>query len=169
MDCGRIQAALNSTMLQSDQEDHLIALLQTTASKMGGNITIRQSPTYSSQAHGSAERFHRKLMGQIRTLRAQLQQNYDRTTTSNHPIVPWLVRHTAYLPNRCATHADGNTSYFRRWSKDNKAPLCEFGETAQYLLPTVKQLPKMEQRSSKLFGLEETQQQEKHSWALATK
>ena len=145
MEFGKVQAVLNSSMLQPDQEDHLIALLRTTASKMGGNITIRQSPTYSSQAQGSVERFHRALMGQIRTLRAQLQQNYDRTTISKHPIVPWLVRHTAYLPNRDATHADGNTSYFRRWNKDHKAPLCEFGETVQYLLPTVKQLPKMEQ------------------------
>ena len=144
MECGRVQAVLNSTILQSDQEDHLIALLQTAASKMGGNITVRQSPTYSSQAQGSVERFHRTLMGQIRTLRAQLQQNYDRTITSKHPIVPWMVRHTAYLLNRYATHADGNTSYFRRWNKDHRAPICEFGETVQYLLPTVKQLPKME-------------------------
>ena len=59
-----IQAVLNSTILQSDQEDHLIALV----SEVGGNITVRQSPTYSSQAQGSVERFHQTLMGQIRTL-----------------------------------------------------------------------------------------------------
>jgi hypothetical protein len=47
MECGRVQAVLNSTILQSDQEDRLIAFLQTRASKMGGNITVRQSPTYS--------------------------------------------------------------------------------------------------------------------------
>ena len=146
MECGRVQAVLNSTILQSDQEDHLIALLQTAAAKMGGNITVRQSPTYTSQAQGSVERFHRTLMGQVRTIRAQLQQNYDRTITSKHPIVPWLVRHTAYLLNRYAVHADGNTSYFRRWNKKHTHPLCEFGETVQYLLPTSKQLPKMEQR-----------------------
>ena len=153
MECGRVQAVLNSTILQSDQEDHLIALLQKAASKMGGNITVRQSPTYSSQAQGSVERIHRTLMGQIRTLRAQLQQNYDRTITSRHPIVPWMVRRTAYLRNRYATHADGNTSYFRRWNKDHRAPICEFGETVQYLLPTVKQLPKMEQRFFKAIWL----------------
>ena len=146
MECGRVQAVLNTTILQSDQEDHLIALLKTVAAKMGGNITVRQAPTYTSQAQGSVERFHRTLMGQFRTLKAQLQHNYDRTITSKHPIVPWLVRHTAYLLNRYAVHADGNTSYFRRWHKDHRHPLCEFGETVQYLLPTSKQLPKMEQR-----------------------
>lgn len=64
-----------------------------------------------------------------------------------------MVRHTAYLLNRYATHADGNTSYFRRWNKDHRAPICEFGETVQYLLPTVKQLPKMEQRFFKAIWL----------------
>jgi len=81
MECGRVQAVLNSTILQSDQEDHLIALLHTAASKMGGNITIRQSPAYSSQAQGRIERFHRTGMGQIRTLRA----NYNKTTTEQAP------------------------------------------------------------------------------------
>ena len=138
-ECGRAQAVLTSTILQSEQEDHLIALPKTAESKMGGNISVRQSPAYRSQAQGSVERFHLTLMGQSRTHRAQLQQNYDRTITSKHPIVPWLVRHTAYLLNRYATHADGNTSYFRRWNKDHRSPLCEFGETVQYLWPTVKQ------------------------------
>ena len=92
-------------------------------------------------------------MGQFRTLRAQLQQNYDRTITSKHPIVPWLLRHTAYLLNRYATHADGSTSHFRRWNKDHRTPLCEFGETAQYRLPTVKQRTEMEQRFFKAIWL----------------
>ena len=154
MECGRVQAVLDSTILQSDQEDHLIALLKTAASKMGGDISVRQSPAYSSQAQCSVERFHRTLMGHIRALRGQLQQDYDRTITSKHPIVPWLVRHAAYLFNRYATHADGNTSYFCRWNKDHRSPLCEFGETVHYLLPTVKQLPKMEQRFFRALWLE---------------
>ena len=53
------------------------------------------------------------------------------------------------------------TSYFRRWNKDHRQPLCEFGETVQYLLPTSKQLPKMEQRFMPGFGLGEKPQQEK--------
>ena len=100
--------------------------------------STRQRRTVPSNTDGTNQN--------IESLRAQLQQNYGRTTTSKHPIVPWLVRHTAYLLNRYATHADGNTSYFRRWNKDHRAPICEFGETVQYLLPTFKQLPKMEQR-----------------------
>ena len=85
MECGRVQAVRNSTILQSDQEEHLIALLRATAAKMGGNTTVRQAPAYTSQAQGSVERFHRTLMGQIRTLKSQLQNNYDIRLTSKHP------------------------------------------------------------------------------------
>lgn len=36
--------------------------------------------------------------------------------------------------------------HIRQWNKDHRQPLCEFREAVQYLLPTSKQLPKMEQR-----------------------
>ena len=36
----------------------------------------RQSPAYSSQSQGSIERFHRTLFNQVRTLTAQLKDNY---------------------------------------------------------------------------------------------
>ena len=146
MECGRVQAVLSNTVVQSDQEEHLISLLKATATKLGNNITVRQSPAYSSQSQGSVERFHRTLMGQVRTLKAQLEANYDISITSQHPIIPWLVRHAVYLLNRYATHADGNTSFYRRWNKQHRTPLCEFGETVLYQLPNVKDLPKLENR-----------------------
>ncbi len=107
MECGRVQAVLSNTVLQSDQEEHLVSRLKATAAKLGNNVTVRQSPAYSSQSQGSVERFHRTLMGQVRTLKAQLESNYI-VITSQHPIIPWLVRHSAYLLNRYATHSDGN-------------------------------------------------------------
>ena len=50
MECGRVQAVLNSTILQSDPEDHLIALLQTAASKMGGNIKFYKHKAVSKDS-----------------------------------------------------------------------------------------------------------------------
>ena len=65
MECGRTHAILNNTVLQSDQEDFIISLLKMVATAMGSNIAVRQAPAYTSQAQGSAERFHRTLMGQF--------------------------------------------------------------------------------------------------------
>ena len=146
MECGRVQAVLSNRVVLPDQEEHLISLLKATAAKLGNNITVRQSPAYSSQSQGSVERFHRTLMGQVRALKAQLETNYDISITSQHPILPWLVRHAVYLLNRHATHADCNTSFYRRWNKEHRTPLCEFGETVLYQLPHVKDLPKLENR-----------------------
>ena len=114
-ECGRAQASLSPTTLPSDQEDYLIQLLKATALAMGGNIAVRQSPTYSSQSHGSVERFHRTLVGQMRALVQQVPTNYDINITNKHPILPWIVRHAVYLLNRYAVHNDGQTSYQRRW------------------------------------------------------
>jgi len=105
MESGRVQAVLSNTVVQSDQEEHLISLRKSTAVKLGNNITVRQSPAYSSQSQGSVERFHRTIMGHVRTLKAQLEANHDTSITSQHPVLPWLVRHAVYLPNRYATHA----------------------------------------------------------------
>ena len=146
VECGRVQAVLSNTVVQSDQEEHLISLRKATAVKLGNNIKVRQSPAYSSQSQGSVERCHRTIVGQVRTLKAQLEANHDISITSQHPVTPWLVRHGVYLLNRYATHAHGNTSSYRRWNKEHRTPLCEFGETVLYQLPHVKNLPKLENR-----------------------
>jgi len=109
MECGRTHAVLNKIVIHSGNEDFLKALLKATA--MESNIAVRQSTAYTSQAQGTVERFHRTLMGQVRALKLQLENNYSARLTSKHPIMPWMVKHTAYLLNRYAIHADGNTSY----------------------------------------------------------
>ena len=73
------------------------------------------------QAQGSVERFHRTLLGQVRALKLQLENNYIHLT-STHPIMPWMIKHAAYLLNRYAVHANRNTSYYRPWNKERKTP-----------------------------------------------
>ena len=145
-ECGRAQATLSPTTLQTDQEEFILNLLKTVAQNLGANINVRQSPAYSSQSQGSIERYHRTLMGQVRALLQQVTISYNLTLSVQHPILPWIVRHAAWLLNRYAIHNDGQTSYQRRWQKDHKAPLCEMAETIQYMISTTRTLPKMEPR-----------------------
>ena len=124
-----------------------MSLLKTTARTIGSNIAVRQSPAYSSQSQGSIERFHRTLFNQVRTPTAQLRNNYKLNIISiNHPTMQWVIRHAAYLLNRYAIHNYGKTSHFRRWNKEHKTPLCEFGETIQCMIPHYKRMPKLESR-----------------------
>lgn len=120
-------------------------LLKATANSMG-NISVRFSPAYSSQSQGAVERLHRTLFGQFRVLKEHLRQHYTNALTTRSPIMAWMMRHCAYLTNNYLLHSDGQTSYFRRWQRNNTAPICEFGETVLYMVPTPKNQPKAEPR-----------------------
>ena len=124
LECGRTEG-----ILQSDNEEYLMALLRATA-KTCGNMAVRFSPAYSSQSNGNIERYHRTLTGQIRTLREQIQQNYSTQIPTEHPITAWAVRHAAYLINRFLIRADGYTSYQARWGRTH---------TMQHYVSMVKQ------------------------------
>ena len=142
LECGRTQAILKNTVIQSDQEDFLIALLKMTATAVG-NIAVRQSPAYTT-----GTRMRRTFPSNITWTSSSTQttagNNYGIHLTSTHPIMHWMVKHAAYL--RYAVHADGNASCYRRWNKEHKTPICEFGETILYMSPTAKHRPKMEAR-----------------------
>ena len=137
IECGRT----SHTILQSDQnQEGFLAALITSVANRTGNITTRNSGAYSSQSQGGVERAHRTLFAQ------QIRQNYNRNISMKHPRMPWIVRHSAYIMNTYAAHGNGCTSCFNRWNREQHTPLCEFGETAQHMLPTAKQFPKLEPR-----------------------
>ena len=170
IECGRAQAILANAILQSDQEQFLINLLKATALRMGNNVAVRQSAAYNRQSQGSIERFHRALIAQIRTIRAQVQQNYDRNISAEQPLMPWLVRHANFLLNRYLVHnTDGLTSYYRRWNKQHASPLCIFAETVQCMAQTHKTMPKLEQRFFKGVWLGKDAATGEHILGIATR
>ena len=71
-----------NSILQSDNEPYLKALLQSVANKIG-SISVRYAPAYSSQSQGSIERLHRTLFGQVRILKEQIRQCYNISITMN--------------------------------------------------------------------------------------
>ena len=136
-ECGRTQG-----ILQSDNEDTLNALLKATAAKVG-TMSVRHSPSYSSNSQGSVERLYRTLLGQIRVVKAQVESNYSMTMSTKHCLLPWIVRHAAWTVNRYVIHSDGYTSFERRWGRNYERAICEFGETLLYLPPQHKKLPNL--------------------------
>ena len=140
MECGRVPRSTqqHNTAIRSRRSPDCTPA---NSSKQDGrqhqNFTsTRQCRKIPSNTDGTNQNIQGPITTKLR------QNNRKQTPKSYHG---WL-RHAAYLLNRYATHADGNTSYFCRWNRDPQAPLCEFGKTVQYLLPTAKQLPKMEQQ-----------------------
>ena len=91
-----------NSILQSDNEPYLKALLQSVANKIG-SISVRHSPAYSSQSQGSIERLHRTLFGQVRVLKEQIRQCYNISITMKHPITPWVIKHSAFSSTRTSS------------------------------------------------------------------
>ena len=99
-----------------------------------GNMQVKTSPAYSSGSLGNLERFHGTLQAQMRTLLLQLhlKVGLDHHTT-DHSLMPWLVRHSSWLVSRYLVHsADRRTSYFRRWEREYNSHVCQFGEAVHF-------------------------------------
>ena len=65
----------------------------------------------------------------LRVIKETVKENYKIELTPSHPIMTWATKHAAWLQNRFQLHADGKTSYCRRWERDYIKPLVSFGET----------------------------------------
>ena len=87
LECGRTNG-----IIQCDNEPTLKTVATGAAAKVG-NMTVRQTPTYSSNSQGSVERFHRALFGQVKSLREQAKASYNNLMIhNNHPLMPWMIR-----------------------------------------------------------------------------
>ena len=99
-------------------------------------MTSRLSPVYSKQSQGKVERWHRELHKAIRVFKETILTNYRVTVGVGHVLLTWIVKHAAWIHNRYQLHADGRTSYERRWGNNYNKPICEFGETVNFQYST---------------------------------
>eukprot|EP00974_Lingulodinium_polyedra_P005946 563189-Lingulodinium_polyedra.AAC.1 len=86
------------------------------------------SPVGSHQSMGGIERANQELAGEIRALKTGLERHVGRLAIS-HPVMPWLVRHAAWVVTRFLVKASGRTPYeLVKQRKYNGQIVC-FGET----------------------------------------
>ena len=68
----------------------------------------------------------------IRTCRSALEHNTNAKIPSNHPILPWLVRHAGLNITRYQVRDDGITSLHKMKGYKGVMPVCEFGEVIHF-------------------------------------
>ena len=128
------------TPIQTDDDEATKALAKSVSRRIG--IPTFTSSAYSSGSLGHTERCIQTHWAQLRTLRTQMDDKYSKLQISaTHPIVDWSIRHASWILTRYLRHADGKSSYERRWQRPHASPLCIFGETVMYAEQT-KVLPK---------------------------
>ena len=88
-----------------------------------------------SDSNGKIERAVRKLKGLIRTMRSDLESEIGENVNLDSPIVPWMVRHAAYVLTRSELKPDGKTAPQKMKGRRATGVLAGFGETVLFKIP----------------------------------
>ena len=100
-------------VLFSDNEPAILSLKKAVMARRDKETILMESIEGDSQANGVAERAVRTLEGQIRTLKAALEDKLGSGIDKEHPLWQWMVQWAAVSWNRFAIGKDGRTGWER--------------------------------------------------------
>ena len=117
------------------------------------NVTVDSSHTVAaelkhlgeSKSNGLAERSVGIFEDKFRTLKHALDMRIKMRIPSSHPIVSWLVEHTAFVLSKYFLDEHDRTAYGRMHGREGIEKICEFGERVMWLVPK-KLRAKLDQR-----------------------
>ena len=96
------------------------------------NVTEEGSVPYDPQTNGAAENAVRLVKGMFKVLLLSLEREIRARIPLDHPIVPWLFRHGAFLRALEVRGQDGKTAYQRARGGRGPQRLLAFGELCRY-------------------------------------
>ena len=91
-----------------------------------------------SQANGRSESAVQEIEGHVRTLKAALESRIRKRIPSSHPVIRWIIEHSATTLNKYALHDDGSTlttAYEQLHGKKASEKIAEFGERILFWVP----------------------------------
>ena len=118
--------------LKADNEPAIQALADGVRTKRGERTMVEKSPKYSHQSNGVAENAVRRIESLTRTYVYVLQRKLSYKVDSKSIILPWLVRHAAYVLSRYIKRDDGRSAWARLRGKECDSPLAQIGETVDF-------------------------------------
>ena len=127
---------------KTDQEPSIVQLQQEVATRRkDGGTALENSRVGDSDSNGKIERAIRDVKGMIRTLRSSVEEKTGKTIRLDAAIVPWIIRHSAYILTRCKIGADGKTAMQKMKGRRVNVPWIPFGEPVVFKLPKVPNMP----------------------------
>ena len=88
---------------------------------------MEKSPKYSHQSNGAVENAVRRIESLTRTYVCVLQWKLRYKVDSKSIVLPWLVRHAAYVLSRFVKRDDGRSAWARLKGKECDSPLAQVG------------------------------------------
>ena len=99
-------------IIMSDQENAVKNLVDMIRDSRTHETAVINTPKGSSANAEGIERANYEVEKQIRTLRSRVG-NYGESVRLNHKMLPFLVRHCAWLVTHYQVKSDGKTPYER--------------------------------------------------------
>ena len=118
--------------LKSDGEPALVAIQEEVKKQRIDETLLENSLVGDSRSNGIAERAVQSVAEQIRVLRTALEAKLKAKVPGNHPVICWLIEHSADLLNKYQKGDDGRTAYHRLRCKSWNHEMVEFGEKVHY-------------------------------------
>ena len=120
-------------VLRTDGEPAVKALAEAVAAERAELETLLETTSVkSSQSIGVVEAGNYQLAAQIRVLKADAEAALGITLDVDHPMVAWLIRHSAWLLNRFAIGKDGYTAFERSRGRSFKGEMAKLFEMVLY-------------------------------------
>ena len=135
-DLATVGVADTRIVIKTDTEPAIVDLRKAIGASRGGTPTgYDDSRVGDSNSNGRIERKIREVKGLIRTLRSGLKTTSGSKVSLESSIVPWIVRHAAYILTRCQVMPCGRTALTRIKGQKTHRPLVAFGEAVLFKVP----------------------------------
>ena len=136
------ETGIHKMIYKTDQESSLRAAIEEAMRRLGRSGSFEPfeavpevSAVGESASNGKAERAIQSFEDQLRTLKSALDSRLQTKVPVNHPLMRWLVEHSANVLNRYALNSDGVTPYQALHGKRSTLRVVEFGEQVLFYLP----------------------------------
>jgi hypothetical protein len=136
------ESGLSKMVYKTDQESALRSTIEEALRRTGRSGVFESfeavpemSAVGESASNGKAERAVQTFEDQLRTLKSALDSRLKQKVPVNHPLMNWLVEHTANVINRYAVTADGTTPYQALHGKRSTLRVVEFAEQVFFYVP----------------------------------
>ena len=122
-------------VIMSDQENAIKNLVDMIRDSRTHETAVINTPKGSSASAGGIERANYEVEKQIRTLRSRFEENYGESIGLDHKMLPFLVRHCAWLITHYQVTSDGKTPYERLRGRPYQGQVAEFAEVVHFMDP----------------------------------
>ena len=114
----------------------LAAMVRTRRTRDGFETLVQKGPRFSSQSMGAIGAAQKLFLGQLRTLRADIESRYKTRVLPDMAVFSWMVRHACWLLERFHLRSVGSTPFSECFGHSYRGEVLPFGECCLFRFST---------------------------------